>query len=311
MVQINSTVMLQYLDTLLKFGNFTKAAEHLFISQPYLTQSIRKVETELGVPIIDREATPMQLTEAGRVYYQYLGTLEAEQSHLRKQIAQFSASKRMTLRVGILSSLGTFVLPLFVPTYLKAHPEVNLELVEAIPSINEKRLLNQELDFLIGQNPETLSPSLTTKVIGPHCYYAMIPQSSALYHPHQTFLAPGALSIEELLHERLILTTRGSAIRRQIDYLIQKYQFTPDIVLESDNIFSAVALAHQDLGVTFVPESVATGPLDGSYNLWPLPLDLLSLHYYLAYNDKRQLNSAESAFVTSFVRHVSAAVTND
>ena len=65
-------IMLNYLETLLKESNFTRAAEHLYISQPYLTQLIKRVEKKLGTTIINRDKVPFTLTESGQIYYQYL-----------------------------------------------------------------------------------------------------------------------------------------------------------------------------------------------------------------------------------------------
>lgn len=101
MVQIDSLNMLQYIDMLLKHGNYTKAAKDLYISQPYLTQTIKKVEQELEIEIINRHITPLQLTEAGKVYYQYLNSLETEQDLFRKKIAKYSSPDSSILRVGI------------------------------------------------------------------------------------------------------------------------------------------------------------------------------------------------------------------
>lgn len=71
-------LMLNYLEVLLKHSNFTKAASKLYISQPYLTQLIKRIEKELGAPIINRHRLPFSLTEAGQIYYQYLENLSAE-----------------------------------------------------------------------------------------------------------------------------------------------------------------------------------------------------------------------------------------
>lgn len=79
---------LQYIDALLKHGNFTKAAKDLYISQPYLTQTIKKIEKELGTEIINRKSPQLQLTDAGKIYYQYLETIEEEGDFLNKKISQ-------------------------------------------------------------------------------------------------------------------------------------------------------------------------------------------------------------------------------
>ncbi|KRM78659.1 transcription regulator [Lapidilactobacillus dextrinicus DSM 20335] len=304
MVQINSLNMLQFLEELMKHGSFTKAAKNIYVSQPYLTQVIKKKETELGIEIIDRQAHPLQLTEAGRVYYQYLLALVNEQDLLKKNLAKYTSPHKLILHIGVLSSLGTYVLPLFIPQFLAKYPEVKIELTEDVPVRNEQRVLNDELDFLVGQNPETLSPQLTSYDRGTHGYYAVIPESSPLYQPGIVNLPAGSLDLKTLLQQKLILTQSGSAIRRQIDYLIQKLDIQPDIILESNNIFTIGKLAQANLGVTFLPESVTLAPSCGHYNLYQLPLDIVSLNYFIAHSNKKTLNTIEKSLINFFLEKI-------
>lgn len=298
---LDSPNMLYYLDILLKHGNFTKAAKDLYISQPYLTQLIKRTENELDITIINRQSSPLQLTEAGRLYYQYLYSLEAEQDRFRKKIAQYSSQDQQIIRIGILSSLGTYLLPLFLPDFMKDHPNIQIELHEDTPSHNDRHILNGELDFFIGQNPETISPNLTIHHYGQHGYYAIIPESSPLYQKDKRLLEANSLSIKQLLKEKLILTTRGSAIRKQVDYLIQKNKIQPTIVLESTNIFTIVELATKNMGVTFLPESVKITNTKDKFNIYPLSLDLLSLDYFIAHQASKTLLLPEKELITAFL----------
>ncbi|EHG28966.1 hypothetical protein HMPREF9478_01404 [Enterococcus saccharolyticus 30_1] len=122
----DSHLMLQYIDTLLKYNNYTKAAKDLFISQPYLTQAIKKVEQELGTAIIIRQSGVLHLTEAGKIYYQYLETLETASAKFRHRLLRYTSPETKTLRLGILPSLGSFLLPLFLPDYLAEHQDVTV-----------------------------------------------------------------------------------------------------------------------------------------------------------------------------------------
>jgi DNA-binding transcriptional LysR family regulator len=305
---IYSPNMLKYLDMLLKYGNYTKAAKELYISQPYLTQTIKKVELELGTEIINRQSSPLQLTEAGKIYYQYLLSLETEQDQFRKKISAYSSQKQTVIRIGILSSLGTYLLPLFLPNFIKNHPQINIQLVESIPELNEEKIIAKELDFFIGQNPETISPILTTYSRGPHGYYAIIPKTSTLYQKNQILLKENTFSPTQLLQEPLILTTRSSAIRRQIDYLLQKHKIQPTIVLESNNIFTVLELAKKNLGVTFIPESVYVSKSDGDYNVYPMPLELLSLDYFIAHSAEKKLVVEEKELVDCFLQSLDLAL---
>lgn len=306
MAKIDPLTMLQFLEMLSKHGSYTKAAKSLYISQPYLTQVIQKKERELGVEIIDRQTTPLQLTEAGRLYYHYLNRLLNEQNQFNKALKVFTLPEKTIIKVGILSSLGTYLLPLFLPTYLAQYPDIQIELVEDIPCRNEERLLQHQIDFLIGQNPETLSPQLTTYECGPHGYYALIPESSTLYQEGIDFVDPTSLSLQKILNEKLLLTTQGSAIRQQMDYLIQKFAIHPNIVLESNNIFTLVNLAQHNLGVTLFPESIPLPETPGNYNLCKLSLEDVSLKYFIAHLSDRNLNQIEKALIHHFLTHLQA-----
>lgn len=301
MAQFSAPYTLQYLDALLKHGNFTKAAKDLYISQPYLTQTIKKIEKELETEIINRKSPQLQLTEAGKVYYQYLEATEDEINHLKKSLSKYTATIHSTIQIGILPSLATYLLPIFLPSFIEENPETSLSIEEDLPKLNELKTTNQELDFYIGQNPESVCPSLITHECGYQTYYAVIPQSSDLYQPDALILKKGTIPMDHLLAQKLVLTTSGSAIRRQIDRLLHRYKITPTIVLESSNIYTVAELAKNNSGVAFVPEGLIHPSKDAEYNLYPLSTDLISLEYFIAYSANKTLSSTEQAFVNSFV----------
>ena len=288
MAKINSLSMLQYIDVLLKHGNYTKAAQNLYISQSYLTQTIKKIENELGIDIINRQSTPLQLTEAGKIYYQYLTSLVNEQEQFKRKIKKYTDSDYTVIQIGVL-------------------PSIKIELHEYIPKNSEEKIENQTLDFFIGQNPETISQNLICHKCGKHRYYALIPETSKLYRKEVNANEYNHKFMKSLLQEKLILTAHGSAIRQQVDYLIQKYRIQPNIILESSNIFTLVELAKKGLGITFIPESVCVNekPGDLAYNLIPLPLDLISLSYFIAYSNHKMLSSVEKELIDLFISSIS------
>ena len=59
---------LQYVITIAEEKSITKAAQKLYISQPSLSASIRRIEARIGAPIFDRSTTPISLTECGEEY---------------------------------------------------------------------------------------------------------------------------------------------------------------------------------------------------------------------------------------------------
>lgn len=300
----DSHLMLQYLDSLLKHSNYTKAAKDLYISQPYLTQTIQRLEQELGASIINRQTGHFQLTEAGKLYYQYLETLESESAKLKNRLSWYTNAEKHTLRLGILPSLGTYLLPHFLPAYQQLFPEVNFFLREDLPKQNEQKLLNGQLDFFIGQNPETIAPNLTVYSTNKERYLAIIPATSPLYQPNIRYLAEETLTVKKVLQQPLILTGSGSAIRRQIDQLLQKYKVEPMIMLESSNVYTVAALAESGLGVAIVPESVLQAAIPTDFNLYPLSEEQLSLTYFIAHQAARALSKSEQVLIDTFIRNI-------
>ena len=80
-----------FIDVLIKEDSFVKAAKKLYISQPYLTQLIKRIESHLGTPIINRDKKPYSLTQAGLLYYQYLENVSYDKQQLNKKIAKYTA----------------------------------------------------------------------------------------------------------------------------------------------------------------------------------------------------------------------------
>lgn len=303
MSKLESQDILCYIDSLLKYSNYSKAAQSLYISQPYLTKVIKKIESQLNCELITRNKLPYRLTEQGKIYYQYLTSLENSYAKLMREISYASDIGNKVLRIGILPSLGTYLTPLFLPDFLALHSDYKINLVEDLPEANEKRIQNNELDFWIGQNSSSIFPSLHSFSWGVHRYRAIIPRCCELYQKDVAVIPEGTIEISTILSQKLILTSKGSAIRKQIDQLLSVYKIQPDILMESNEIYTVLKLAKHNLGLTFVPESIRIDECPSEYNIYPIPIDKMSLDYFIAYHGERKLTGVDQDLITTFLNH--------
>lgn len=303
MSKLESQDILCYIDSLLKYSNYSKAAQSLYISQPYLTKVIKKIESQLNCELITRNKLPYRLTEQGKIYYQYLTSLENNYAKLMREISYASDIGNKVLRIGILPSLGTYLTPLFLPEFLALHPDHKINLMEDLPEANEKRLQNNELDFWIGQNSSSIFPSLQSFSWGRHRYRAVIPRCCELYQKDVAVIPEGTIEISTILSQKLILTSKGSAIRKQIDQLLSVYKIQPDILMESNEIYTVLKLAKHNLGLTIVPESIRIDECPSEYNIYPIPIDKMSLDYFIAYHGDRKLTGVDQDLITTFLNH--------
>lgn len=303
MSKLQSQDILYYIDTLLKYSNYSKAAKALYISQPYLTKVIKKVEHELNCELITRNKLPYRLTEQGKIYYQYLTSMENNYAKLIREITYVSDMDNQVLRIGILPSLGSYLTPLFLPEFLALHPTYKINLLEDLPEKNEKLLQNNELDFWIGQNSGSISPNLNAVSWGKHSYRAIIPRCCELYQQNVAIIPEGSIDIREILSQKLILTSKGSAIRKQIDQLLSVYKIQPNILLESNDIYTVLKLAKRNLGLTIIPESIHIKECPPEYNIYPIPMDKMSLDYFIAYQSEKTLTSVDHDLINAFLNH--------
>ncbi|WP_313072079.1 LysR family transcriptional regulator [Lacrimispora sp.] len=303
MSKIGSQDILYYIDAILKYSNYGKAAKSLYISQPYLTQVIKRVESQLNCELITRNKLPYRLTEQGKIYYQYLTSLENNYAKLLREISDVSDIDKTVIKIGVLPSLGTYLLPLFLPDFLSINPNCRIELTEVLPEKSERLTQNNELDFWIGQNSRNISPNLNSVNWGRHRYRAVIPRCCDLYQKDIAIIPEGTIDISKILCQRLVLTSKGSAIRKQIDQLLNVYKVEPKIIMESTEINTILKLATGNLGLTIIPESVYVKECPSDYNIYPIPIDELSLDYFIAYHNERTLTSMDNDLINAFLTH--------
>ena len=295
--------ILYYIDAILKYSNYGKAAKSLYISQPYLTQVIKRIESQLNCELISRSKLPYRLTEQGKIYYQYLTSMENNYAKLLREISAVSDIDSKVIKIGVLPSLGTYLLPLFLPKFLDMHPNCRIELSEALPEKNEKLTQNGELDFWIGQNSRNISPNLNSITWGRHRYRAVIPRCCDLYQKDVAIIPEGTIDINKILCQKLILTSKGSAIRKQIDQLLSVYKVEPKIIMESTEINTVRKLATSNLGLTFIPESIYVKECPSEYNIYQIPIDELSLDYFIAYHSEKKLTGIDKDLIDAFLIH--------
>lgn len=296
----NQEELLHYLDILLRVSNFTKAAKLLYISQPYLTQLVKRIEKKLGTKIINRDSTPYTLTEAGLIYYHYLEKISYQKEELNRQMVRFQNSKQKLIKIGVLESLGTYLLGRLLPTFLRSHPNVQVQLFEDLPQNNEARLLGGVIDCFLGQTPDTLNRKLKIFANGRERYYVVIPQLSNLFKKNKFILSAKDYDLKELLEQPMVLSTAGSAVRHQVNGLYQRYHLQPRIAVESKSIITATNLAIHGTGLTISAASILKRLEKLPINLYPISSEQLNLIYFLAINPQRKMTKEIKEFINCF-----------
>lgn len=234
--------------------NFTRAAKKVGIGQPPLSQQIRALEDELGVPLFHRLSHGAELTSAGHAFLPEARAM-MRQAERAKKIAGLGAKGQVgQLRVGFTSS-AVFrpIVPQIIRDFHKKHPEVELSLTESGTSDLLKLLAEEQLDTAFirpgAQNPEGFD------------VHRFKDESSVVALPLAHPLAKGrTVRLSALSHEPFVIFPRkaGPSLFDEIIKSCRNCGFDPFIVHEAPQISSAPHLVSAGLGVSILPFSVAT-----------------------------------------------------
>lgn len=199
---------LHYLVALAEHRHFGRAAEASFVSQPTLSTQIKKLEDELGVPLVERTPRKVLLTETGREIARRARGVLAEIDEI-KAIAQRTRDPESgTLRLGIFPTLGPYLLPHLVPLVRERFPRLELLLVEEKTEQVIRMLREGSLDVGVLALP-LHEDSLHTEFLFEEPFVLAVPEAHPLAHKKQR------LKLGDLQDESLLLLEDGHCMRDQ------------------------------------------------------------------------------------------------
>lgn len=143
----------EYLVALADLRNFRRAADAVHISQPTLSQQVRALEVGLGVTLIERNASPVQLTPIGREVVARARKILLDVKDVADIARRAKAGMAGTIRFGVTPTLGPYLMPGIVASLHRRFPDMRLYIREGIPDEQARELARGELDMLLSPLP--------------------------------------------------------------------------------------------------------------------------------------------------------------
>lgn len=128
----------EYVLTVVKEKSFTNASQKLFVSQPSLSASIKRIEDKIGAPIFNRSSSPITLTEVGEKYVEYANLIEQKEKEFKTFLSDSLNLFSGKIKIGGSSLFSSFILPELIANFNKKYPHVKFRIYED----NTKNLLN-------------------------------------------------------------------------------------------------------------------------------------------------------------------------
>ncbi|SOC40690.1 LysR family transcriptional regulator [Salinicoccus kekensis] len=142
----------EMLDVLLSTENITKAAEHLYLSQPTLTSRIRKLEAHYNVPLILRKQRGITFTPEGEVLAQHARKMLEEQIKIEEDLNNLKKEVAGTLRIGASNFFALNKMPKLLSLFKQQYPDVEFQVVTGWSKEMYRNILNQDvhISFISG-----------------------------------------------------------------------------------------------------------------------------------------------------------------
>lgn len=229
--------------------NITKAAEELHVSQPSISASIRELEEEFGVQLMQRNNKGFTLTEEGKYFYERAATLLASADDL-EQMMRDMGNQRKRINLGIPPMIGTFLFPMMYAGFKQKFPDIFLHSREGGTRELLNLLDNSALDFIIVPINHLSARS-----------YNMLPLMEietvfcvAKQHP---LAKKRKVSIAQIKDEPLIMFHRGYFQNEIIKERYEAVGCTPNIIHYSSQFYTIREFISKGIAAGFMFKVIA------------------------------------------------------
>lgn len=227
-----------------KYNSFTKAAENLYISQPAITQAVKKLEEQLNVELFKRTSKGIVLTKAGEIVYYYsehLYEIANANSNLIKKIKTIQDS---VINIGVPTHIGTFYFIKYLKKFNEKYPNVKVNIINKKSDEMLKMLLKRELDIVI----DTDMLNMNDKTIKKDKLIEL--ESCFVGNEKFKFLfEKGMISPDELVKYPLILPSKTTSNRKMIDFYFKKEGIELSPLIEANSSSISKGIINMGLGI--------------------------------------------------------------
>lgn len=237
--------------------HFHRAAERLFIAQPALSQTIKRLETQLHVTLFNRTTRSVELTDAGRVLLTEARQVLAAADRAESAVRHAASGELGTVRIGFVASAALGLVPTILLAVQQRWPRLELELVEATTGEQLTALRSGELDIGIAREVHP-SPDLLVTPLVEERLLAAVPSG----HP---LADRGRIALHDLREQAFIAPPRGATplLSDHVAALCAAAGFRQTIAHHALQFPTILGLVAANTGIAIVPEAMRVLRLPG------------------------------------------------
>lgn len=258
-----------YVQEIARTGSFSQAAANLYVSQPSLSASIKRLEERIGEPLFHRDCHPITLTRCGEEYLRAARRIDMAEEDFTAFLEEYRSCAAGKLVIGGSNLNISFVLPVLLERFVREYPGIDLELVEGNIAQLQQLLLEGRVDLVMDScemDPQHFCSYLYKDEHLILAVPAAFPCNAAAKHcalrwedirqnRHRAADMP-ALPLALLADVPFISMTPETDTYQRVRLICAEAGFTPSTILSFSQQSTAFNMACAGLGFTFISDTL-------------------------------------------------------
>ncbi len=278
-----------------KTKNITKASEILLISQPAITQTIKKLESELDATLFYRTSRGMELTNLGEELFQNIKNSIECLNNCKRLLNEFDLKEIKTIRIGGGTTLLKHNALMGFKVFKEKYPNIKIEIIRGITSELLNKLHDNILDLVLFNMPVQMDENLD---------YRIIETTQDIFVANSNFydnLKGKKISIKELTNLPLVLQSDVSSSRKFLNSICKKNKILLNNSYELESYDLVLAFVKAGLGIGFINKNHILKEI-GTGELFELNIDyqIRTRQIGIAFNKK----NANSKYIIEFINAI-------
>ncbi len=266
-------------------GHMTNVAKQFNIAQPALSQSISKLEKEVGRPLFDRVGRRIRLNKFGEIYLEHVQQVLTLLDKAQVEVDMQGKQIENTINIGVVSKPFPQIM---VNAFMEKFPTSKIRQITIQPSQVIQELLDEDIDYTISGRPDTRA-ELEQAVLSEEPIWLAVPKMHPLAQQE-------SVRLEDLAQERFINLPTEYSYRMHTDEMCMNSGFKPNVVMECFHC-QTIELVVAGAGVALVTEERAKNNLINAYvKVMPIVEPTYTLKHYILWKKDREMSNAARSF---------------
>lgn len=288
---------LKYFEAAARLNSFTGASRELSVSQPAISKAVKELERDYGVTLFERNTRNLILTPAGKILLTWARKILDDVAGCEHELAEFSSSWDLTLRVVIANVVGDWVYSEVYGPMIEEHPEFKISLREIPWNELLTSILDRKIDLAFSAWEEG------TDVPGIDFHPVLESRLCIVAPPDHRLASFESVPLRELNGENVGLFGEGTLIHRILVREFRKSSVRPHLIPLSLGISSMINLVgnHEALGFVIQDAKLKTFR-SGRFVIRPLEIPVRLFSGYIV-----RKNAPANRVMKTFTRRIESA----